>query len=80
MIKISEKEYLRWKSRFTKDEDIIFSLINVMDSLLVSDGNSYVHDVVAKSAIACNARKLKEDYNIEWKGWFDYKEYFEDDY
>lgn len=75
MNKITEAEYLRWRMRFDCEEDIIYSLLNVIDNLLIDNRNQSV----AKSAIACNARRLDEIYDIQWGGFFDYSTLFENE-
>lgn len=79
MNKITEKEYIRWCQRFEEESNIIFSLLNVIDNQLQNDVKSKGLDSVAKSAIACNARLLKEKYGIDWNGWFDWKTMFEEE-
>lgn len=77
MRKISEKEYLVWVSRFEDDSNIIFSLLNVIDNLI--EAPSCTKSGVAAAAIACNARLLKERQGINWQGFYDWKEAFEEE-
>ncbi len=77
MRKITEKEYKKWLARFEEDSHIIYSLLNVIDNSI--QDSSYAHTSVENSAIACNARLLKERHDIDWVGFYNWKELFEED-
>ncbi len=78
MVKITEKEYARWEYQANlKDKgEILLVTLNMLDNLLC-DGESQAIKGVCKSFIACNARYLEEEYDITFKGWLEWREYFE---